>query len=241
MNLADYDVLSFDCYGTLIDWETGILEVLRPWAKEAGSPLSDDELLAVYGINESQAQRDSPAALYPRILADAFVRTGDTLGIPVSAEWADTLGASVPDWPAFEDSADALSSLGESYKLVILSNVHRDGFAGSNRRLGVQFDAIVTAEDVKAYKPADNHFDALDGLLETLGVPRSRLLHVAQSLFHDHVPAKRHGIPSVWIDRRHDRPGWGATPEPSEEHSVDMKFPSMAAFAAAAREARSDA
>ncbi|AJW41753.1 2-haloalkanoic acid dehalogenase [Rhodococcus sp. B7740] len=241
MNLADYDVLSFDCYGTLIDWEAGILEVLRPWAQQAGSPLSDDELLEMHGVNESQAQRDSPSALYPRILADAFAQTGRALGIPVSAEWADKLGASVSDWPAFEDSGTALASLGESYKLVILSNVHRDGFAGSNRRLGVQFDAIVTAEDVKAYKPADNHFDALDGVLEMLGVPRSRLLHVAQSLFHDHVPAKRHGIASVWIDRRHDRLGWGATPEPSEQYSVDMKFPSMAAFAAAAREARSDA
>lgn len=241
MNLTDYDVLSFDCYGTLIDWEAGIVEVLEAWAQHAGSPLSGDELLEVYSGNEAQAQRDSPSALYPRILADAFMRTGDSLGIPVSAEWADKLGASVPDWPAFEDSADALSSLGESYKLVILSNVHRNGFAGSNRRLGVQFDAIITAEDVGAYKPADNHFDALDGVLEELGVPRSRLLHVAQSLFHDHVPAKRHGIASVWIDRRHDRPGWGATPEPSEDYSFGMKFPSMAAFAAAAREARTDA
>ncbi|MDZ7910296.1 MAG: HAD-IA family hydrolase [Rhodococcus sp. (in: high G+C Gram-positive bacteria)] len=241
MNLADYDVLSFDCYGTLIDWEAGILEVLRPWAHQAGSLLSDDELLAAYSVNEAQVQRDSPSALYPRVLADAFARAGETLGMPVTAEWADKLGESVPEWPAFEDSADALSSLGKSHKLVILSNVHRDGFAGSNRRLGVRFDAIVTAEDVKAYKPADNHFDALDGVLESLGVARSRLLHVAQSLFHDHVPAKRHGIDSVWIDRRHDRPGCGATPEPSEEYSVAMTLPSMAAFAAAACEARSDA
>ncbi|MGV8875171.1 MAG: HAD-IA family hydrolase [Rhodococcus sp. (in: high G+C Gram-positive bacteria)] len=152
----------------------------------------------------------------------------------MSSEWASRLGSSVPDWPAFPDSADALTSLAERYKLVILSNVHSDGFAGSNRRLGVQFDAIVTAEDVKAYKPADNHFDALDDVLDQLGVPRSRLLHVAQSLFHDHVPARRHGIASVWIDRRHDRPGWGATPEPKEQYRFDMKFPSMAAFAAAA-------
>lgn len=241
MNLADYDVLSFDCYGTLIDWETGILEVLRPWAQQSGAALSDDELLAAYAPNEARTQRDRPASLYPRILAEAFVRTGATLGISVTDDWADKLAGSVPDWPAFADSADALAELAQRYKLVILSNVHHDGFAGSNRRLGVQFDAIVTAEDVKAYKPADNHFDALDGVLENLGVPRSRLLHVAQSLFHDHVPAKRHGLASVWIDRRHDRPGWGATPEPSEDYSFDMNFPSMAAFAAAAREARSDA
>ncbi|OZD07027.1 haloacid dehalogenase, type II [Rhodococcus sp. 06-235-1A] len=237
MDLADYDVLSFDCYGTLIDWEAGILNVLRAWAEESGSVVSDDELLEAYGANESRVQLDSPSMLYSEILAEALVRTGDALGIGVSAQWASTLGSSVPDWPAFPDSADALATLAEHYKLVILSNVHRDGFAGSSRRLGVEFDSIVTAEDVKAYKPADNHFDALDGVLDDLGVPRSRLLHVAQSLFHDHVPAKRHGIPSVWIDRRQDRPGWGATPQPGGEYSYDMKFPSMAAFAAAADEA----
>ncbi|MDI9893568.1 haloacid dehalogenase type II [Rhodococcus sp. IEGM 1381] len=241
MNLADYDVLSFDCYGTLIDWEAGILNVLTAWAEQSGAALSQDELLAAFGANESRVQQDSPSMLYPAILAEAFVRTGDALGIPVSAERANRLGSSVPDWPAFADSAEALASLAENYKLVILSNVHREGFAGSNRRLGVQFDAIVTAEDVGAYKPSDNHFDAIDGVLDHLGVPRSRLLHVAQSLFHDHVPAKRHGIASVWIDRRHDRPGWGATPEPTEKYSFDMKFPSMAAFATAAGEASNDA
>lgn len=241
MNLADYDVLSFDCYGTLIDWETGILDVLGPWAEQAGAGLSGDELLAAYAVNEARVQQDSPTMLYPEILAEAFRRTGDTLKMTVSRDWASRLGASVPDWPAFPDSAEALASLAENYKLVILSNVHRDGFAGSNRRLGVQFDAIVTAQDVGAYKPADNHFDALDGVLAKLGVPRSRLLHVAQSLFHDHVPATRHGIASAWIDRRHDRPGWGATPEPTEKYSVDMKFPSMSAFATAADAARHDA
>ncbi len=241
MNLADYDVLSFDCYGTLIDWETGILDVLGPWAEQVGAGLSGDELLAAYAVNEARVQQDSPIMLYPEVLAEAFRRTGDTLKMTVSREWASRLGASVPDWPAFPDSAEALASLAENYKLVILSNVHRDGFAGSNRRLGVQFDAIVTAQDVGAYKPADNHFDALDGVLAKLGVPRSRLLHVAQSLFHDHVPATRHGIASVWIDRRHDRPGWGATPEPREKYRVEMKFPSMAALASAADAAPNNA
>jgi len=156
----------------------------------------------------------------------------------VSDEWAQKLGASVPDWPAFADSAAALTSLARDYRLIILSNVHRDGFAGSNVRLAVEFDKIITAQDVKAYKPAPNHFEALDRALAELGVPRERLLHVAQSLFHDHVPAKRHGLRSVWINRRHDRPGWGATPEPAGEYSYDLEFPSMEAFAAAAREAK---
>ncbi|GCE40055.1 2-haloalkanoic acid dehalogenase [Rhodococcus wratislaviensis] len=238
MNLADYDALSFDCYGTLIDWEAGIAAVLSPWAKEAGLASTDEELLLAYADNEARAERETPDALYPAILADAFRRTGKTLGKDVSDEWAARLGASVPDWPAFPDSAEALASLAKDYKLIILSNVHRAGFAGSNARLGVEFDKIITAEDVKAYKPAPNHFEALDGALEKLEVPRERLLHVAQSLFHDHVPAKRHGLPSVWINRRHGRPGWGATPEPSDEYTYALEFPTMAGFAAAARAAK---
>lgn len=239
MNLADYDVLSFDCYGTLIDWETGIAAVLTPWAKEAGLDLTPEDLLATYAEHESQAARELPAALYSTILAEAFRRTGAQLGASVSDEWAQRLGDSVPDWPAFDDSADALASLARDYKLVILSNVHRAGFAGSNKRLGVEFDRIITAEDVKAYKPAPNHFEALDEALKEMGIPRERLLHVAQSLFHDHVPARRHGLPSVWINRRHDRPGWGATPEPAEEYSYALEFPDLKSFAQAAREAKS--
>ena len=132
----------------------------------------------------------------------------------------------------------ALASLADDYKLIIVSNVHREGFAGSNTLLGVTFDKVITAEDVGAYKPAPNHFEALDAALTELDVPRERLLHVAQSLRHDHVPAKRYGLASVWINRRHDRPGWGATPEPDDEFSYAMEFPSMAAFAAAARESQ---
>ena len=158
------------------------------------------------------------------------------LGAAVHEALVERFGASVPTWPAFPDSPAALKSLSERYKLIILSNVHREGFAASNERLGVKFDKIITAEDVGAYKPAPNHFEALGGALDELNVPRNRHLHVAQSLFHDHVPAKRHGIHSVWINRRHDRPGWGATPAPTEEFSYAMEFPSMEAFAAAARD-----
>jgi 2-haloacid dehalogenase len=231
LDLTGYRALSFDCYGTLIDWETGIAAVLAPWAREQGLELSDEELLMAYAPNEGAAQRETPSSLYPDILADAFRRTGEALGAPVSDEWAERLGGSVGDWPAFPDSPDALARLARHYKLIILSNVHRAGFAASNERLRGDFAAIVTAEDVGAYKPAENHFRALDAALPGLGVERSELLHVAQSLFHDHVPAKREGLPSVWINRRHDRPGWGATPEPAEEYSPSAEYPSMAAFA----------
>jgi 2-haloacid dehalogenase len=234
MDLTAYKALSFDCYGTLIDWETGMAAVLAPWARESGLALSDEELLLAYGDHEAAVERETPSALYPEVLAEAFRRTGSQLGAPVSDKWARRLGESVPDWPAFPDSPDALARLRRHYQLIIVSNVHRAGFAGSNRRLRGDFAAIITAEDVGGYKPAENHFRALDAALPGLGVDRGELLHVAQSLFHDHVPAKREGLPSVWINRRHDRPGWGATPAPDEEFSYDLEFPSMGAFADAA-------
>jgi 2-haloacid dehalogenase len=237
IDLTKFRALSFDCYGTLIDWETGIAAVLAPWAREHGLVVSDEELLLAYADSEAAAEREAASALYPDVLALAFRRTGEKLGAPVSDAWAQRLGDSVGDWPAFPDSPDALARLARRYKLIILSNVHRAGFAASNERLGGDFAAIITAEDVGAYKPAENHFRALDATLADLGVDRGALLHVAQSLFHDHVPAKREGLPSVWINRRHDRPGWGATPQPSEEWTFDLEFPSMGAFADAVDQA----
>jgi putative hydrolase of the HAD superfamily len=231
IDLTKSQALSFDCYGTLIDWETGIAAVLAPWAREQGLAVSDEELLLAYADSEAAAEREAASALYPDVLALAFRRTGEKLGAPVSDGWAQRLGDSVGDWPAFPDSPDALARLARRYKLIILSNVHRAGFAASNERLRGDFAAIITAEDVGAYKPAENHFRALDATLADLGVDRGALLHVAQSLFHDHVPAKREGLPSVWINRRHDRPGWGATPEPTEEWAYDLEFPSMGEFA----------
>jgi putative hydrolase of the HAD superfamily len=240
LDLTTFKALSFDCYGTLIDWEAGIAAVLSPWARERGLDLTDEQLLLAYADNEAAVERETPTVRYPEVLANAFRRTGETLGHPVSDDWAHRLGDSVPDWPAFPDSADALARLAARYRLIILSNVHRDGFAGSNRQLRGDFAAIITAEDVGAYKPAENHFRALDATLSQMGVDRSALLHVAQSLFHDHVPAKREGLPSVWINRRHDRPGWGATPEPSGEWSYDLEFPSMGEFADAVDRAFAD-
>jgi putative hydrolase of the HAD superfamily len=234
MDLTGFKVLSFDCYGTLIDWETGIAAVLRPWARSVGLDLDDEQLLAAYADHEAAVERDQPTARYPEVLAAAFRRTGEALGRPVDDAWARRLGDSVPDWPAFPDSAAALASLAAHYRLIIVSNVHRDGFAASNRQLRGRFAAVITAEDVGGYKPADNHFQALFRTLDDLGVARGELLHVAQSLFHDHVPAKRAGLATVWINRRHDRPGWGATPEPPDAWTYNLEFPSMAAFATAA-------
>jgi 2-haloacid dehalogenase len=232
MNLHDFDALSFDCYGTLIDWEAGISATLDPWAERNGIDLDTEALLVAYADNEAAVEREHGDWRYPLVLAEAFRRTGNDLGAPVTEAEAEAFGASVPDWPAFADSEQALADLQREFQLIILSNVDRESFAGSNKRLGVEFDAIITAEDVGSYKPNPRNFVALREKVESMGNPR--LLHVAQSLFHDHVPAKDAGLPTVWINRRKHRPGWGATPDPGASVTPDWEFASMAEFANAA-------
>jgi 2-haloacid dehalogenase len=231
VDLGDYDALSFDCYGTLIDWEAGLAAVLRPWADAHGLELTDERLLTAYATHETQAEAEHPTDLYPRILARAMRALGAELGVPVRNDEAEALAASVPQWPAFPDSAEALRRLSRRYKLIILSNVDRASFAGSNERLGVTFTSVLTAQDIGSYKPSPRNFEALAREVQRLGIAEGRLLHVAQSLFHDHVPAKAAGLPTVWINRRSGNPGWGATPTPQADVAPDWTFPSMAAFA----------
>jgi putative hydrolase of the HAD superfamily len=232
-DLKDFKALSFDCYGTLIDWETGIAQFLLPWAASNGLPLSAEELLTAYSKHEATAEAEFPAEKYPSILAKSLRQLGIELGASVSDAQARSFGASVPDWPAFPDSHEALTYLARKFQLIILSNVDRQSFAGSNKRLDVQFTSILTAEDIGSYKPADRNFEYLEAEIQRLGIQKEQLLHVAQSLFHDHVPAKRRGIASLWINRRHDVPGWGATPDPGGSLDIEWTFNSMADFAAA--------
>jgi 2-haloacid dehalogenase len=231
VNLRDFEALSFDCYGTLIDWETGIAAMLRPWADAHHLDMTDEELLMAYSTHEAEAEERHPTELYPQILARSMRTLGETLGVPVSDDEAESLAVSVPDWPAFPDSAPALERLGRRYRLIILSNIDRQSFAGSNAKLGVTFTSILTAQDIGSYKPSPRNFEALEREVDRLGVTRGELLHVAQSLFHDHVPAKSAGLRTVWINRRHAKPGWGATPEPPAGVTPDWTFNSMAEFA----------
>jgi 2-haloacid dehalogenase len=234
VEISDFEAISFDCYGTLIDWESGLLTVLRPWALHRELDLDDEALLAAYAGYEERAESEHPRTPYPEILRRSMSALGRDLGAEVTAEDADLLAMSVPDWPAFPDSAAALADLARQYKLIILSNVDRSSFAGSSQRLGVAFDSVLTAQDIGSYKPSPWNFAALQEEARRLGVGEGRLLHAAQSLFHDHVPAKAAGLRTVWINRRHDRPGWGATPAPPVDVTPDWEFPSMADFAAAA-------
>ena len=228
-NFDTYRALSFDCYGTLIDWETGIVNALQPWSAWRGVDRSSNELLELYAEHESNIEAEHPAMRYPEVLAEVLRRLATSLDLDCSDAECAEFGASVAAWPAFGDTARALRRLTERYRLIIVSNVDRASFARSNRRLGVEFDLVITAEDVGSYKPARGHFDALFEQLPTLGVERRELLHVAQSLFHDHEPAQRLDLPSVWIDRRHDRDGSGATRHTDVD--VAMRYRSLAEFA----------
>lgn len=231
MRLADFHALSFDCYGTLIDWEAGIAAVLQRWARRRGLGRTDEQLLTAYAAHEAAAEAEHPLEAYPQILARAIRGLGGELGVEVDADDARSLATSVGDWPAFDDSAEALRRLQSHFRLIILSNVDRPSFAASNARLGVEFDSVLTAQDIGSYKPDPANFHALITEAQRMGIGQGRLLHVAQSLFHDHVPAKRAGLATVWIDRRRDRPGWGATPAPGSDVRPDWTFASMAQFA----------
>jgi 2-haloalkanoic acid dehalogenase type II len=235
MDLPQFKALTFDCYGTLIDWERGILAELKPWVAAGGLKLTDDQILEGFGEAESAAEAATPSKLYPGILADTFRALGKRWGIPASDAQAIEFGGSVPRWPAFPDSAAALAYLKQHYKLVILSNVDRASFAESNKKLQVAFDKIVTAQDVGSYKPDPRNFRQLLAEVEKLGVRQSEILHTAQSLFHDVAPAKSIGLKTCWINRRQGRPGGGATVMPKGDATPDLEFPSMAALVEAHR------
>ena len=231
--LTGYDVLSFDCYGTLIDWDTGIGDRLVDWADEVGLSVDREALLAEFSATETVVQGSyDPVLPYPEVLAETLRRIGAGFGVAVDPGHAEAFGSSVPDWPAFTDAPDALRRLGDRFRLVIVSNVDRASFRGSAERLGVDFDAEITAQDVGSYKPRDGHFEALFDRLTDWAVPRERLLHVAESLYHDHEPALRHGIDSVWIHRRAGREGTGATAPPTDPNVAPRwRFESMRSFA----------
>ena len=229
--LTDYRVLTFDCYGTLIDWESGIWDAFQPLVMRNGrADVTRGAALEAFARFESRHEQEAPGRRYPEVLARVHRSVAESFGLETSPALDAAFGASVPHWPAFADTADALRVLARHFRLVILSNVHRDGIAASNRKLGVEFDAIYTAEDVGAYKPVDASFEYLLAHVKAdLGMDRSDILHTAQSLHHDHVPANRLGLANAWIDRQRLSAGgsWGATGRVGTRPSTDFVFFSL--------------
>jgi 2-haloalkanoic acid dehalogenase type II len=220
----DFDALTFDCYGTLIDWETGILNGLKAALGSGIEGESDAQLLARFAHHEHAAE--VPYKNYREVLGLTSRMLAGELGLETSPEQEAQFGASVLDWPAFPDSHDALVSLQERFKLVVITNCDDDLFAASAARLGITFDEVITAAQVGSYKPnIENFHFAHEKIQRTLGIPKDRILHVAQSLFHDHAPAKSIGMTTVHIKRR----GNGAAPQASA--TPDAVFPDMKSFA----------
>ena len=237
MKLADFDTLTFDCYGTLIDWETGIAAALDPLAARSGRAIGPEERVTAFGRHEHDEQARNPGALYPEILAGVHAAIARDWGIGPDPALDRAFGDSVPDWPAFPDSAEALRYLKRHYRLVILSNVHRAGFAASNEKLEVEFDAIYTAQDIGSYKPDPRNFHyMLEHLERDFGVERGRILHTAESLFHDCALARSLDLATAWIHRRAAVGGFGATRAVEEPPEVDFHFASLGEMAAAHRE-----
>jgi 2-haloalkanoic acid dehalogenase type II len=237
MQLTDFEILTFDCYGTLIDWESGMFAALAPLLDRLPRRPSRDQVLEAHARHESAQQRWTPGKRYSELLAVVYKRLAEEWGAPASWDEAEAYGRSIPDWPAFPDSAEALGYLKQHTKLAILSNVDNRSFAASNAKLGVVFDAIFTAEDIGSYKPDRRNFDYMLEKLAGMGIGKGAILHTAESLFHDHVPATGLGLATCWIHRRHEAGGFGATMRPEREPQVDFRFTSMAALAAARREA----
>ncbi len=237
MKLTDFRALTFDCYGTLIDWESGIYAALQPLLARGAVTADRETVLAIFAQHESAQQRETPDMIYAQLLAAVHRRLAQAWKIAASDADHARFGASVGDWPAFPDSAAALQYLKRHYKLVILSNVDRESFKGSNARLQVEFDAIYTAQDIGSYKPDLANFRFMLDRLGKLGIAKGDILHTAQSLFHDHAPAKSVGLASAWIDRRHESAGWGATMPPPDGASYEFRFVSLAEMVGAHQQA----
>ncbi|MBL8645235.1 MAG: HAD-IA family hydrolase [Rhodospirillaceae bacterium] len=223
--------LSFDCYGTLIDWETGLLRALQPLLQKAN--VSIEAALSAYAESEAREEARTPGKRYPLILEAVYRVLAQKWNVPVTDADVKAFGASVPLWPPFADSSAALKRLQSRFKLCILSNVDHESFAGTERALNVNFDLIVTAQDVGTYKPNLKNFRTLLDRVIDMDIAPHQVLHVAESLFHDHVPAQRLNLKTCWIDRRKGK-GGGASAAKPVSVTPHLTFYSLAELADAA-------
>ena len=220
-----FELLTFDCYGTLVDWEAGIIAAVEPVCASRGRSPTDAAILAAFGEAEHVVQGEHYRT-YREVLAMTLERMGPRLGFEPTAAECDAFAASVGDWPPFPDTVAALQRLGSRYALGIVSNVDDDLFARSSKRLATGFDWVVTAQEVRHYKPHTAHFEEM---VRRSGIPRDRTLHVAQSLFHDIAPASALGYATVHVNRPSRGGPTGATP-PARARA-DVEVADMAAVA----------
>jgi 2-haloalkanoic acid dehalogenase type II len=237
MKLSDFKMLTFDTYGTLIDWESGIHAGLGPLLDKLPIKLSRDEVLELFAECEMRQQAAQPQQVYSALLADVARAMATKWQLKLSDEEAQTFGRSVKHWPEFADSAESLKYLRRHYLMATVTNCDRISYMGSNARLEIEWDGIYTAQDIGCYKPNLRNFHYMfERARRDLGVLPHEILHVAQSLTHDMVPATQMGMTKLWINRRHNVEGLGATAPPQGDYSIEWEFNSMADFVAAHRE-----
>jgi 2-haloacid dehalogenase len=225
LDFTRFQVLTFDCYGTLIDWETGIFSALRPILAAHGKTVTDFELLELYSDLELQAEHGEFHP-YREVLQSVVRGFGQRLGFTPSAAEVRSLPESLANWLPFPDTISALRKLKSRYRLAIMSNVDDDLFAATARRLEVPFDYVITAQQARAYKPAISIFKMAR---ERIGVSPEKWLHVGQSIHHDVIPAKSLGIATVWVNRPSPRPGAGAAKAASGQ--PDLEVPNLKTLA----------
>ncbi len=230
LDLRPFTHLTFDCFGTLIDWEAGILKAIRPVLSVHGIRESDEQVLALYGSLEAELE-SGPYLTYRDVLRSVMLAVGRHYNINFEEREIERLPGSLAHWPAFPDTPAALARLGEHLTLNILSNVDDDLFEEVRPRLesaGARVDRLISAQLCRSYKPSRRNFNVALALLD---VPRDQVLHVAQSLYHDIAPARELGLSTVWINRRHNRPGPGATPPTDPAIRPHLELPDLASLA----------
>ena len=225
--LSRVQFLTFDCYGTLIDWETGILGALRPIVSAHGKQVDDARLVELYGELEAEGEA-GPYRPYREILAGVVHGLGQRLGFTPSLEEEASLAHSLKNWKPWPDTVATLQQLQKKFKIAILSNIDDELFAPTARKLKVHFADVITAQQARCYKPCLELFRLA---LQRLHASPDQVLHIAQSVYHDAVPAKKLGIASVWVNRRSARAGVGAVKASAEK--ADWEVPDLATLAAA--------
>ena len=227
LKFSDYRALTFDCYGTLMDWETGILTALHKVLAEHGKTAEDAYLLELYGKLEADAE-SGPFRNYKQVLAEVVRGIGEELGFVPEAREADSLSASIAQWQPFEDTVPSLQRLKAKFHLAVISNIDDDLFATTRPKLKVEFDQVITAEQAGAYKPSLKPFQLA---IQRLELDPKQILHVGQSLYHDTIPAQSLGMGTVWVNRVSRRPGVGAVKK--VEATPDLQVPDLQTLAAA--------
>jgi len=231
MDFSRFTTISFDCYGTLIDWESGILPALRAVLASRGQSLSDGDILELYAEFEAQTE-SGPYQNYRDVLQSVVRAFAERLHFAATVAETRSLAESVGAWRPFADTLPALRELQQRYKLMVISNIDDILFAQTRQHLGVEFDCVVTAQQAGSYKPSLNNFKMALG---RLALPADRLLHAAQSIYHDVVPARSLGIATVWVNRKSARPGVGAVRASAGEPDLEVAdLASLAALAASA-------